>query len=300
MQQASCPRNQVSDFEGFHQVRDIAILEENADLALFQPVGEGKQQMGIHAWTILLDPGVSLFCIPVSRHLSVHDYGIEVFREQTGFDIRALGRGHHVRACPRQDVPLKLEDSLFLFQQQHSSLNSALPPRRRSCLARWGRSRLRCNRQAYLDNRPSSSSIVRGNVASMFLHNAVTDAEPQPSPLAHALSGIEGIKNAFGILHAWPIIGELCANMAVLAKHADLEFAGASGFKNGINRIVDDVKKYLLDLMRIGNDKSGFRRRVFFYADVIDFEIVVAQRQSFVQHLPDVDFFTLRFALACE
>jgi hypothetical protein len=88
--------------------------------------------------------------------------------------------------------------------------------------------------------------------------------------------------------------------MAVLAKDANLELAGASRFKNGINRIVDDVKKYLLNLVRIGNDNRSFRRGISFYPDVIDFEIVVAQRQSLVQNLQDVDFFTLPFALAGE
>ena len=111
---------------------------------------------------------------------------------------------------------------------------------------------------------PPSGALLRRDVAAMFLHDAVADAESQPRAFADALGGVEGIEDALGIFDSGAIVGELRANVAVLRCDANLQLAAAPGFENRIHRIVDDVQEYLLDLVRIGNRPTPARteRRV--------------------------------------
>ena len=52
--------------------------------------------------------------------------------------------------------------------------------------------------------------------------------------------------------------------------------------------------------MRIGGDRRNFSLDVALHFDVVDLEVVVAQRQSLVEHLANIDLLFLRLALAGE
>ena len=88
--------------------------------------------------------------------------------------------------------------------------------------------------------------------------------------------------------------------MPVLAVDADLELPGSPGLQDCIHSVVDDVQEDLLDLVGIGNHRRQFARRFPLHADVIDLQIVVAQRQRLVEHLPQIDFIPLRLPLPRE
>ncbi len=96
----------------------------------------------------------------------------------------------------------------------------------------------------------------------MFFHDAVADAESEAGAFAHALRSVERIEDALGIFDSCAVVGELRANVSAHGGDANLELAGAPGFKNGVDGVVDDVQEYLLDLMRIGDDQRRFRRNV--------------------------------------
>ena len=118
-----------------------------------------------------------------------------------------------------------------------------------------------CRGQPHLDASSALRSIVSGNVAAMFFHDAVADAEPESSAFAHVLGGVERIEDALRIFNASAVVSELRANVSAHATDANLKLAGAPGFKNGVNRVVDDVQKDLLDLMRVGDNQGRFRRQ---------------------------------------
>src|SRR5579863_6555798 len=52
--------------------------------------------------------------------------------------------------------------------------------------------------------------------------------------------------------------------------------------------------------MWIGNDYGGIRTQIFFDGNIVDLEIVVAQGESFIHDLADIDLGALRFSLACK
>ena len=96
----------------------------------------------------------------------------------------------------------------------------------------------------------------------MFFHDAVADAESEAGAFAHALGGVEGIEDALGIFDSGAVVGELRTNVSAHGRDTNLELAGAPGLKNGVDRVVDDVQEYLLDLMRIGDDQSRLRKEL--------------------------------------
>src|SRR5579864_6099772 len=154
--------------------------------------------------------------------------------------------------------------------------------------------------QPNLDDSAAAGSIVGGDVAAMFFYDAIADAQPEAGPFSNALSGVKRIEDALGILDSSAVVGELRANVSTFRTDTNLEFAGMPSFENGIDGIVDDIQKYLLDLVRVGDDQGRFGGKIALHADVIDLEIVVAQGQSFVENLADVDLIPLRLALARE
>src|SRR5580704_9612276 len=111
----------------------------------------------------------------------------------------------------------------------------------------------------------------------MFFHNAVADAEAEAGAFADTLRRIERIEDAFGIFDSCAVVSELGADMAARAGDANLQLPGVSSFENGVDRIVDDIQEYLLELMRIGDDQCRLRRHIALDVNVVDLEIVVAQ-----------------------
>jgi len=72
------------------------------------------------------------------------------------------------------------------------------------------------------------------------------------------------------------------------------------GFKNGVDRIVNNVQEHLLELVRVRDNQSWFGRQLKLDPNVVDLEVVVAQGQRFLKHFADVDFSPILRALAGE
>ena len=68
-------------------------------------------------------------------------------------------------------------------------------------------------------------------------------------------------------------------------------------FQHGIERVIDDVQENLFDLVRIGHDRRERFLYLAFHPNVVHAEVIITQRQGFVEHSPQVDFRFLRLAL---
>ena len=74
--------------------------------------------------------------------------------------------------------------------------------------------------------------------------------------------------------------------------------AAVAGFQHGIHGVINDVKKYLLQLMRVGCDRWSRRFKFTLQFKVVYAQIVIAQAKGFVEHLANIDVLLLRLALA--
>src|SRR5581483_2800903 len=140
-------------------------------------------------------------------------------------------------------------------------------------------------------------SIIRRDVPAMLFHDPVTDAESKSGTFADALGRVERVEDTFRIFDTRAVIRKLRADVAVLQMNANPQLAAAPSLENRIHGIIDDIEKYLLDLMPIRHHHRRFRRSFQRYLDVMALQSVVAQRQRLDQHLPNSDFITLRLAL---
>src|SRR5262249_8607394 len=142
---------------------------------------------------------------------------------------------------------------------------------------RLGESHFARGRQAHFDGGAAFWPIVGRDVAAVLLDDPVTDTQAQPGSFAHSLRRIERIKDAVGILDANSRVQELNPHLSITAVNPYADLPALSAFENRVYRIIDDVKKHLLQLMRIGGDAGHFRRRVALYQNVIHLKIVIAQ-----------------------
>src|SRR5262249_24714153 len=142
----------------------------------------------------------------------------------------------------------------------------------------------RNTRQLDLNNRSALRIVVSGDVAAVLLHDAVADTEPQSRAFAHTLGGVERIEDSLGILDPRSVVDKLRGYVSALADHANLKLSRSPRLQNGIDGVVDDIQEDLLNLMRIGHHHRRFGWSLAVDLDVIDLEIVVAQREGFVEH----------------
>src|SRR5260221_8814902 len=80
----------------------------------------------------------------------------------------------------------------------------------------------------------------------------------------------------------------------------DSQAPAASAIEHGIRRVIDDVEINLLQLVRISHYKRQYRLKIPFHRDVVDFQVVVAQRDGVFQHAAQVNVYPLRFVLPRE
>ena len=138
----------------------------------------------------------------------------------------------------------------------------------------------------------------------MFLHDRVSDRQPEARPLADILGREERIEDlrlhVFG--HARPIVGDFEHDRVAIevVPGADDERAATVRADHGLFGVDDEVEQHLLDLMRIGErlGESGGKR--LDGHDVVDALLVRAQRQRFADHLVEIDHGARRVALAGE
>src|ERR1035441_5448521 len=298
LQQAAGLGDEFCDFEGLNQVVDVVFLQEGFFVAGAVRVGE--QEVRVHSLAILFEPLVGLFGTPLAGHSAVHDEGVKGLGEQASLHILAGLGGDDCGARARENVAFEFEDGFLFFYEKHSAVDGAFVQTGRGFRGfGFDIGGGHCG-QANFDDGAALRSIVRGDVPTMLLHDAVADAESESGTLAHTLGGVKGIEDALGVFDSGTVVGELSANVSTNARDTNSELAGSPGLKNGIDCVVDDVQEYLLDLMRISDDQRWFRGNVTLDLDVVDFEVIVAQRQGLVEDLADVDFVALWFALAGE
>src|SRR5208337_1455362 len=96
--------------------------------------------------------------------------------------------------------------------------------------------------------------VVTNNFAAMFADNAIANTQAQSSTLADVFGGKERIKNTFGIGDADAVIAKRNLNECAGAGAHDLNAGGPRAFADRIVSIVQDVEKYLLELVRVSDD----------------------------------------------
>src|SRR5580693_6348842 len=94
--------------------------------------------------------------------------------------------------------------------------------------------------------------IAHANSAAVLGHNAIADAQAQTGSLAYRLGGVEGIKNARGLLDAGPTVGKFNKKSGFVRTGGDPYIAVSGAFQNCIDGIVYHIEKNLLQLMGIG------------------------------------------------
>ena len=152
--------------------------------------------------TFSFHPAINLRSAPSTGHLAVDDESVERLLPQSRLDFFCVHQRNHLCASAGQHVALELEHCLFVLNQQHLALEiSDLPSRR--CGARLSGRRFSAGRQSDFEHRSALRRVVRGDVAAMFLDDAVADAESEAGSLTHALGGVERIEDAVGVLDAW-------------------------------------------------------------------------------------------------
>src|SRR5580693_5544783 len=116
------------------------------------------------------------------------------------------------------------------------------------------RRRLTGHREADHESRSFGSQIaVTDNFAAMFADDAITNTQAEASPLADVFGGKEGIKNAFGVGDPRAVVRKgNFHERAGLSAH-NLNAGGPPGFADRVIGIIQDVKKYLLQLVRISH-----------------------------------------------
>ena len=88
--------------------------------------------------------------------------------------------------------------------------------------------------------------VVAENLASVFLHNAIADAEAKAGSLADLLGSEERIENAIGVGNAVAVVAEgHLDGFAGLGGH-DFDACGAAHFMDGVVGVVQNVEENLL------------------------------------------------------
>src|SRR5579862_485367 len=96
----------------------------------------------------------------------------------------------------------------------------------------------------------------------MLLHDSVTDTQPQPSAFTKRLRGVERIENAVNVFDPWTVIVERNAHQRILLLNSNSQTSAMAivAFPDRVQRVVDDVKEYLLQLMRVRHHRRKIRR----------------------------------------
>src|ERR1700720_818947 len=111
----------------------------------------------------------------------------------------------------------------------------------------------------------------------MFLDDAVADAQTEAGSLSHLLGGEEGIENAVGMGDAVAIVAERDFHgIASLGRH-DLDARRAAYGVHGVVGVVEDIKKDLLQLMRVTDDIGQAFIKVLDNFDAMTIEVVGPQ-----------------------
>src|SRR5208337_481460 len=140
--------------------------------------------------------------------------------------------------------------------------------------------------------------VVTNNFAAMFVDNAIANAEAQTSTLADVFGGEERIENTFGIGDAYAVIAKRNFRKCVGAGAYDLNAGGPRGFADSVVSVVQDVEKYLLQLVGISDDQGQGLVEAFDHLNAVADEIVRAQVHGALQDGVELHGLALRRHLA--
>src|ERR1019366_1350573 len=93
--------------------------------------------------------------------------------------------------------------------------------------------------------------VPRDDLALMRANNAVADAQPQACPLAHFLRREKGIEDALGMRNPRAVVSERDFHVPLAMRRRNLHLSGTPHFLNRVVGVVQDIKKHLLELMRV-------------------------------------------------
>jgi hypothetical protein len=94
----------------------------------------------------------------------------------------------------------------------------------------------------------ASLSVVAEDIAAVFAHDTVANAEPQASPFSNGLGGVEGVKYAVWLFYARSRIGKQHNDVAAVAQRTNREYA-ASG--HSVDGIVNNIEENLHQLVAV-------------------------------------------------
>ena len=124
----------------------------------------------------------------------------------------------------------------------------------------------RNDRQPNIKSRSFSKFTLHLDAPIMLLHNTITNGKAEASALPNCFGCKKWLKNTalrFGI-HSFPIIGD--RYFYFLTDFFRFNF-NYSLFLNGLNGIVDNIEKYLIEAADLANDWGQFSKlRTYFNA----------------------------------
>src|SRR5689334_13325234 len=134
----------------------------------------------------------------------------------------------------------------------------------------------------------------------MLAHDSIADAQAQPGSLPNFLGGKKWIKDALRMLNAFAIIAEKDFDPAAILNGFNLDQAWSTRGLHGIIRVVQDIEKYLLQLMRITDQIRQARIKFLYDLHAMIGEVIRAQRDCLAQNVIDLQRLALRRTLASK
>ena len=104
--------------------------------------------------------------------------------------------------------------------------------------------------------------IPRENFAAVRAHDSVADAQSEAGALAHFFRREKRIEDAVDLRDARAVVAETISILSERCDRLDFDFPGAPRFLHGVVRIVQDVQKHLLQLVRIADHHGQVLRRI--------------------------------------
>src|SRR5260370_16756477 len=110
-------------------------------------------------------------------------------------------------------------------------------------------------------------SIVRAeDFSSVFFHDSITNTQAEACTLTHLLRGKERIEDAVGLGDPVAVVPESHLHELIVAASGNLQTRPLYRLPHGVVGVVQDVKKHLLQLFRISDDKRDMLMKLLGYS----------------------------------
>src|SRR5277367_1780135 len=134
----------------------------------------------------------------------------------------------------------------------------------------------------------------------MLGDNPVANAEAKSGSLADGFRGVKRIEDARGVLYSRAGIRKFNEHLIAFDSGMHPDFAGRALFEDGIHRVIDEVQKNLLQLVRIGGDLRKILRQIKLELDLAHAKVIVAEAQSIFDDLFEANYRAFWFVLTRE